>query len=68
MHEEPFPCQYCNYRNVRQDHLTNHIRVVHDKSIAIVQHERKQIRENDPLAIPCVKSVAKKKQNYPTIS
>ena len=51
VHETPFHCHVCDYRNVRQDHLTNHMRVMHDKSVAVVQLERKKIRENDPLLI-----------------
>ena len=65
VHETPFHCHVCDYRNVRQDHLTNHMRVMHDKSAAVVQLERKKIRENDPLSIPSVKSVTKKKPKVP---
>ena len=66
LHEEPQYCPHCDYRNVRQDHLTNHIRAVHDRSIAVVRQERKQVRDSDPLAIPSVKIVNRKKQRVPT--
>jgi hypothetical protein len=65
-HEEPKDCPHCKYRNVRQDHLTDHIRAVHDKSLAVVRHERQLVRNSDPLYIPPIRNVTKKKQKVPT--
>jgi hypothetical protein len=65
-HDEPKDCPHCNYRNVRQDHLTDHIRAVHNRSLAVVKHERQLVRNSDPLYIPPIRNVTKKKQKVPT--
>jgi hypothetical protein len=57
-HEAPFHCHNCEYTNVRQDNLSKHMLKKHKKSVAVVQLERKAIRENDPLFISSTKSVA----------
>ena len=40
--EEPYYCNSCDYFNLRQDHLTEHKRRNHGKSLAQVRVERKQ--------------------------
>jgi hypothetical protein len=56
-HEAPLHCHNCEYTNVRQDNLSKHMLKKHNKSVAVVQLERKKIRENDPLLISSTKSV-----------
>ena len=39
---DPYYCNSCNYVNARQDHLTEHKRKNHAKSLAEVRTERRQ--------------------------
>ena len=66
-HEEPKDCPHCEYRNVRSDHLTEHIRFVHDKTLEVVVHERQLIRDNDPLYVPPIRNVSRKNQKVPKV-
>ena len=49
IHEEPYKCPDCDYTNVRQDSLSNHMLTKHSQIVELVREERKKKRENVPL-------------------
>ena len=49
IHEEPYKCHDCDYTNVRQDHLSEHMLKKHSKIVELVREERKKKHEGVPL-------------------
>ena len=48
-HQETYKCHDCDYKNVRQDHLSEHMLKKHSKVGELVRKERKQKRGGVPL-------------------
>ena len=45
-HDKPYECHECNYKNIRQDHLSTHMVNKHAKTVLMVRTERKKKRES----------------------